>query len=65
MEYVLQGELMTLIKHEKLSEDGGREISQQFVEGLEIMHRNLLCHRDLKPEMISFSNSKYQRLTQN
>jgi serine/threonine protein kinase len=54
MEYFPQGDLEKAIKahSRKLSEDEARDITEQILSGLEIMHAESFVHRDLKPQVI-------------
>lgn len=49
MEFLECGDLGSLMKDEELTESDAKSVTVQVLEGLEIMHRNNLCHRDLKP----------------
>lgn len=51
MEYIEGGDLMALIRRQKLTIDDTMVITKQLLEGLAIMHQNNFCHRDLKPEV--------------
>lgn len=62
MEYIEQGDLMALVERQRLSEEEGKSIGQQLVEGLDIMPSNYLCHRDLKPVVIPFKPKIYRRV---
>lgn len=56
MEYIPGGDLMALIKQRTLTEDDATNITRQLLTGLEIMHENRICHRDLKPEVCCICN---------
>jgi ankyrin repeat protein len=49
MEFLECGDLGSLMKEEELTESDAKSVTVQVLEGLEIMHQNNLCHRDLKP----------------
>lgn len=48
MEFLECGDLGSLMKDE-LTESDVKSVTVQVLEGLKIMHRKNLCHRDLKP----------------
>lgn len=54
MEYVPLGDLETNIKAHsgKVPEIEARDITEQILSGLEIMHAECFAHRDLKPQVI-------------
>ncbi|RPB06608.1 kinase-like protein [Morchella conica CCBAS932] len=51
MEYIEKGDLMSLLKDNKLTEMDARTIAKQILEGLQTMHQNHICHRDVKPDV--------------
>lgn len=54
MEYIECGDLASLIlEEEDLTESDARTITMQLLEGLNIMHKNGFCHRDIKPKVRS------------
>lgn len=55
MEYIPLGDLETNVKAHsgKLSEVEARDITEQILVGLEIMHAEHFAHRDLKPQVES------------
>lgn len=58
MEYIEGGDLMALIRRQQLTENEGQKIARQLLEGLKIMHKHHICHRDLKPEVCRFTLQK-------
>ncbi|KAI5843120.1 kinase-like domain-containing protein [Morchella snyderi] len=55
MEYVVDGDLGRYIKargDSLLPEGIWRPITGQLLEGLQVLHQRLICHRDLKPQNI-------------
>ncbi|KAI1110667.1 kinase-like domain-containing protein [Nemania sp. NC0429] len=58
MEHVAHGDLETVLKAPNLqwSEKTVRSIARQILEGLDCMHRELITHRDLKPQNILVSS---------
>lgn len=51
MEYIEGGDLMALMCHQDLTELDAMVIAWQLLKGLQLMHENNICHRDLKPEV--------------
>ena len=53
MEYIPEGDLESNVvaRTGKLSESQTRDITQQILSGLEIMHAESFAHRDLKPQV--------------
>lgn len=51
MEYIEKGDLMSLLKDNKLTEMDARTIAKQILGGLQTMHQNHICHRDVKPDV--------------
>lgn len=51
MEYVAGGDLAGLILQEDIAESDVKVIARQVLEGLDIMHKNNICHRDLNPQV--------------
>lgn len=47
MEYMEYGDLSRYIKDLRLVE--AKEVTRQILEGLEVLHGQGICHRDLKP----------------
>lgn len=62
MEYIPHGDLG--MYNGDIKEDDAKIISQQLLEGLQIMHKKGFTHRDLKPQVfsISLSPSYFQHL---
>ena len=57
MEYASDGDLLSHIKKNgKLSEDQGRLIFRQVVEGVRHCHTNKILHRDIKLDNILMDN---------
>ena len=57
MEYASNGDLLTQIKeHGKLTEEIGRIIFRQVVEGIKHCHENFVLHRDIKLDNILLDN---------
>ena len=50
MEYLRHGDLQRYIE-KTFPETEASQIAVQLAEGLELMHRNGLAHRDLKPQV--------------
>lgn len=53
MEYIENGNLHELLVRESISEHDMKAITKQLLQGLQIMHENHFCHRDIKPEVVS------------
>jgi serine/threonine protein kinase len=55
MEYIPLGDLeRNVVKHSgKIPEHEARDITEQILTGLEIMHAESFAHRDLKPQVNS------------
>ena len=62
MEYLPLGDLEKSAVA-KLPEAEAREITQQILSGLEIMHAESFAHRDLKPQ-VSLTTKLFRRLIQ-
>lgn len=52
MEYMENGDLGAFMKTHETTEQQGRTVARQVLEGLNIMHKNNFCHRDVKPEVV-------------
>ncbi|PHT62346.1 hypothetical protein T459_33795 [Capsicum annuum] len=51
MEYAKSGELFDyIVEKGRLQEDEARNFFQQIISGVEYCHRNMVVHRDLRPE---------------
>lgn len=53
MEYIHLGDLESNIVG-KIPENEARDITEQILSGLEIMHTKSFAHRDLKPQVAHF-----------
>lgn len=51
MKYVECGDLAGLLLDDDMAEDDVKTITTQLLNGLEVMHENNFCHRDLKPQV--------------
>lgn len=52
MEYMEYGDLGQYLKRFGMqNETNAKEITQQILEGLVVLHKSYICHRDLKPEV--------------
>lgn len=52
MEYVHLGDLhKNIVRSGKIPENEARDIAEQILLGLEIMHTESFAHRDLKPQV--------------
>ena len=57
MEWAPEGELYTrIVDHGKINEIESRYIFSQIISAVNHMHKNNICHRDIKAENIFFSN---------
>lgn len=52
MEYISHGDLGQYLKEYSVkARSEAKVISTQILEGLEVLHRREICHRDLKPQV--------------
>lgn len=51
MEYIQYGDLSEYIKVSGRAKAEAKEITRQILKGLEILHGEGICHRDLKPQV--------------
>lgn len=52
MEYLELGDLGTyMVDEQQTAKENAQEITQQILEGLEALHKEGICHRDLKPQV--------------
>lgn len=56
MEYMSNGDLAGYMKDSEMAKSNAGEITRQILEGLEVIHREGICHRDLKPKVQSRSS---------
>jgi len=50
--------LTTLVKKEKLEEDEAKQMAKSLLQALHYLHKNNICHRNLKPENILLKNER-------
>lgn len=64
MEYIPLGDLERNVaaRSGKIPEFEARDITQQILLGLEIMHGECFAHRDLKPQVIATVIAAFQPL---
>lgn len=55
MEYIKHGDLASLILERDMNESDAKIITTQLLGGLNVMHKNNFCHRDLKPQVSHLS----------
>ena len=58
MEYPLEGDLTKHIG-KPLQQETVQNISKQILEGLKVMHKEGIAHRDIKPEVLSLLLSTF------
>jgi len=59
MEYANGGDLLTtLAKRGKLREGDCKELVRSLLKGIQYLHENGICHRNLKPENLLLKNSQ-------
>lgn len=51
MEYVPHGDLGQYIASHSVESREAQEIAYQILEGLVLLHKREICHRDLKPQV--------------
>jgi len=56
MEYFEKGDLRQHLG-ERMPMPAAKQLSSQFLEGLNFMHKNRIAHRDIKPEVLIHSPS--------
>lgn len=49
MEYIWYGDLIEYMKDHQTPSAGAGVMTRRILEGLEILHGEWICHRDLKP----------------
>lgn len=52
MEYAENGNLYELLEKGNILERDMKVIAKQLLAGLQVMHENDFCHRDIKPEVV-------------
>jgi calcium/calmodulin-dependent protein kinase I len=53
------GDFMTaLVKKQRLTEDEAKHMAKSLLKGLHYLHKNNICHRNLKPENILLRNER-------
>lgn len=60
MEFIEYGDLSNMKPEDQRS--NARDITQQILEGLEVLHERNICHRDLKPQVCSRAQKQYVHL---
>jgi serine/threonine protein kinase len=67
MEYMHLGDLESnVIAHSgRIPENEARDITQQILSGLEIMHTESFAHRDLKPQVVFYIPTSLGKLSSN
>lgn len=61
MEYVENGNLYELLEKGNILESDMKVITKQLLAGLQVMHKNNFCHRDIKPEVVLFIRYQLDR----
>lgn len=54
MDYIKDGDLYAHSERTNITEREVKIITAQLLEGLEILHKNNFCHRDLKLQVSTF-----------
>lgn len=52
MEYINEGDLSGYMADHELAKSNAAEITKQILEGLQVLHDEGICHRDLKPQVL-------------
>jgi len=59
MEFANGGDLLTtLAKKGKLSEEDSKQLAKSLLKGIDYLHKNGICHRNLKPENLLLKDSQ-------
>lgn len=64
LEYASGGELFDVLYYTgQLDQDMARTYFHQLINGIEILHKNGICHRDLKPQNLLLDNNCVLKIT--